>query len=311
LQDNTTLDVRFSFIGQCLEEEDKNRISSRTLAMLLHGKNMMKYAETQFSIAKSASDRKARNTNGLTAIEVAAEGKEWDLVNWHLDKGFECDGVGKIVVEGDVYVGQIKRGKRHGHGKTTKSNGDVYVGKWRDDTPSDISLFSTILNKNIQQLSLNAQPDPRPPSTNSNHRESLQEKFFAYVEQGDVGQASQLFTDNKTYHKTYLENARNANGLTAIKVAVKKYQWDMLEWLLDNGFECWGVGKIEGREYGGHVYVGQVINGKRHGHGRRTWSDGSVYEGEWKNGRYHGHGKWTYPDGRVEEGRYNRGYFKG
>merc|ERR1712151_541636 len=68
---------------------------------------------------------------------------------------------------------------------------------------------------NIQQLSLNVQPDP--PSTNSNHRESLQEKFFAYVEQGDVDQASQLFTDNKTYLD---KNARNANGLTAIEVAM-------------------------------------------------------------------------------------------
>merc|ERR1712151_960711 len=107
---------------------------------------------------------------------------------------------------------------------------------------------------NIQLMSLNVQPDP--PSTNSNHRESLQEKFFAYVEQGDVDQASQLYRKHKkpflfaNQNKTYLDkNSSNANGLTAIEVAVKKYHWDMLEWLLDNGFKCEGVGKIVGKEF--------------------------------------------------------------
>ena len=80
--------------------------------------------------------------------------------------------------KGYVYVGQVKK---HGCGKVTMSNGDVYVGKWRDDTPSDITLLSTTLtlNNNIQQLSWNVQSEPRPPSTNSNHRESLEEKFYA------------------------------------------------------------------------------------------------------------------------------------
>ena len=90
---------------------------------------------------------------------------------------------------------------------------------------------------------------------------------------------------------------------------MKKYQWDMLEWLLDNFFERWGVGKIEGREYGGYVYVGEVRNGKMYGHGRCTYSSGSVYEGEWKNGDWHGHGKYTYPGGSVAEGRYELNVF--
>merc|ERR1712151_1074115 len=185
-------------------------------------------------------------------------------------------------------------GKRHGHGKSYRSNGEVYIGEWRDDAPLNIYLSSEALNENVQQMSLNPQPGPR---------QSLQEKFFAYVDQGDVGQASQLFTNNKT---NLDKNASNANGLTAIEVAVKKYQWDMLEWLLDNGFECEGVGKIK-ESWG--VYVGKVRNGKTHGHGKCTNSDGDVYEGEWKN--RHGHGKMTYANGSVLEGRWERGAFKG
>merc|ERR1712151_1102571 len=168
---------------------------------------------------------------------------------------------------------------------------------------------------NNQQLSLNVQPDP--PSTNSNHEETLQEKFFAYVEQGDVRQASKFYRKHKkpflfaNQNKTYLDkNARNANGLTAIEVAVMRYDGDMLEWLLDRGFKCEGVEKIVGKEYGGYVYIGKVMNGKRHGHGRMTSSNGVIYEGEWKDGWMHGHGKATYPSGHVEEGRWDRGVFK-
>merc|ERR1712151_394289 len=191
-------------------------------------------------------------------------------------------------------------GKRHGHGKSYRSNGEVYIGEWRDDAPLNIYLSSEALNENVQQMSLNPQPGPR---------QSLQEKFFAYVEQGDVGQASQLFTNNKTYLD---KNASNANGLTAIEVAVKKYQWDMFEWLLDNGFKCEGVEKIVGKKYDyGYVYVGEVMNGCPHGHGRCTYSYGAVYEGEWKDGYCHGHGKLTYTNGDVYEGEYKDSYRHG
>ena len=110
-----------------------------------------------------------RNANYLTAIEVAAKEKNWDTVKFLLERGFKCEGVEKLV---DVYIGEVKNGKRHGHGKSYRSNGEVYVGEWRDDTPSNIYLSSEALNEDIQQLSLNLQPRPR---------QSLQENFFAYV----------------------------------------------------------------------------------------------------------------------------------
>ena len=41
---------------------------------------------------------------------------------------------------------------------------------------------------------------------------------------------------------------------------------------------------------GGH-YEGQVLNGKRHGNGRMSFSNSPVvYEGEWAGGVRHGHG---------------------
>lgn len=112
--------------------------------------------------------------------------------------------------------------------------------------------------------------------------------------------------------KTYLDkDARNENGLTAVEVAIKGYQWDMVEWLLENDFKFEGVGKIVGKEYGGYVYVGEIKNGKEHGYGRVAWSDGDIYVGEFKNGCRHGNGRLTYTDGGVYDGRWELGVFKG
>ena len=45
------------------------------------------------------------------------------------------------------------------------------------------------------------------------------------------------------------------------------------------------------------VYVGDLKDGKRHGQGTVTWSDGSKYEGEFKNGEPIGTGSITFPNG--------------
>ncbi len=42
---------------------------------------------------------------------------------------------------------------------------------------------------------------------------------------------------------------------------------------------------------GGDVYEGEILNGKRHGHGTYTWADGGTYEGDWKDGKRCGRGK--------------------
>ena len=42
---------------------------------------------------------------------------------------------------------------------------------------------------------------------------------------------------------------------------------------------------------GGDVYEGEILNGKRHGHGTYTWAYGDTYEGDWKDGKRCGRGK--------------------
>ena len=62
---------------------------------------------------------------------------------------------------------------------------------------------------------------------------------------------------------------------------------------------------------GGDVYEGEILNGKRHGHGTYTWSDGSFYDGEWKDGNENGHGIRKYINVGVYDGEWKDGYENG
>jgi len=52
------------------------------------------------------------------------------------------------------------------------------------------------------------------------------------------------------------------------------------------------------------VYVGEKKDGKRHGQGTLTFSDGSSYEGEYRDDKKYGQGTETYSDGSSYEGEY-------
>ena len=43
-------------------------------------------------------------------------------------------------------------------------------------------------------------------------------------------------------------------------------------------------------QYRGGTYIGEVVDGRPHGHGTDTWADGSTYVDEMKDGSRHGQG---------------------
>jgi len=57
----------------------------------------------------------------------------------------------------------------------------------------------------------------------------------------------------------------------------------------------------------GDVYVGEIVSGKPHGQGTRTFPDGRKYVGEWKYGKLHGQGEFTWSNGDKYEGEWKKG----
>jgi len=65
----------------------------------------------------------------------------------------------------------------------------------------------------------------------------------------------------------------------------------------------WNTGDME--------YLGEYKDGKKHGKGRYTWSDGGIYVGNWKDGKEHGQGTYTSPVGRKYVGEWKEGKYDG
>ena len=67
------------------------------------------------------------------------------------------------------------------------------------------------------------------------------------------------------------------------------------------------IGKIPGLDGAGHAhYEGQTRNGRMHGLGKLTLTDGTTYEGEFFLGEIAGNGKVKYPDDSVYDGPIRR-----
>ena len=59
------------------------------------------------------------------------------------------------------------------------------------------------------------------------------------------------------------------------------------------------------------VYVGEEKDGKRHGQGTVTYSNGKKYDGEFKKGQKSGHGTQIWSDGRKYTGEWEDGKITG
>lgn len=58
-------------------------------------------------------------------------------------------------------------------------------------------------------------------------------------------------------------------------------------------------------------YLGNIVNGKRHGDGTYTWTNGDEYTGEWKEDKRHGRGTFVWTNGNRYEGEWKDGKMNG
>lgn len=61
----------------------------------------------------------------------------------------------------------------------------------------------------------------------------------------------------------------------------------------------------------GDMFDGNMVNGKRVGAGKYTWSNGTVFEGSYMDGKKNGKGKWSFPDKSLYEGDFVEDHMEG
>lgn len=59
------------------------------------------------------------------------------------------------------------------------------------------------------------------------------------------------------------------------------------------------------------MYIGEFVDGLRHGHGQQTFSNGDTYAGEWRFGHMHGKGVYDWVDDSKYVGTFVKGHMEG
>ncbi|PNI14719.1 RSPH10B isoform 5 [Pan troglodytes] len=83
---------------------------------------------------------------------------------------------------------------------------------------------------------------------------------------------------------------------------------------IQNGFgtHTWFLKRIRSSQYPlRNEYIGEFVNGYRHGRGKFYYASGATYDGEWVSNKKHGMGRLTFKNGRVYEGAFSNDHIAG
>ncbi|XP_042096645.1 radial spoke head 10 homolog B isoform X5 [Ovis aries] len=133
------------------------------------------------------------------------------------------------------------------------------------------------------------------------------------------------------YEGDWIYNIRKGWGIRCYKSGnIYEGQWEnnmrhgegRMRWLTTNeeytgqwrhgvqnglGTHTWFLKRIPYSQYPlRNEYVGEFVNGYRHGHGKFYYASGAVYEGEWVSNKKHGMGRLTFKNGRVYDGLFSK-----
>ncbi|XP_051789613.1 radial spoke head 10 homolog B isoform X4 [Erpetoichthys calabaricus] len=187
-----------------------------------------------------------------------------------------------IWLDGSIYDGEVKDGMRHGLGTYTGGIKPVsYVGHW---------VCGKRHGKGTMYYN--------------------REKTFWY--QGDwvnnikEGWGTRRYQSGSIYEGQWQNNVRHGEGTMKWLATHDQYsgQWD-------NGIQhgqgthMWFLVRTPDSLYPmRNAYVGEFVQGLRHGYGKFYYANGTLYDGEWHYNKKHGQGKFVFKNGRLFEGEF-------
>ncbi|XP_037671000.1 radial spoke head 10 homolog B isoform X4 [Choloepus didactylus] len=118
------------------------------------------------------------------------------------------------------------------------------------------------------------------------------------------GWGIRCYKSGNIYEGQWENNMRHGEGRMRWLTTNEEYtgHWEKG---IQNGFgtHTWFLKRIPKSQYPlRNEYVGEFVNGNRHGRGKFYYASGAMYEGEWVSNKKHGMGRLTFKNGRVYEG---------
>jgi serine/threonine protein kinase len=170
-------------------------------------------------------------------------------------------GRGKMTLtNGDVYVGDFRNDAFHGHGHYKWADGDEYSGEYSHDKQHGTGTLKDATGV-------------------------FSGKWF---EDERDGAGKQVYSNGEVYDGEWLHNMKHGRGKHT-QVSGASYEG---EWIRDMHH---GTGISRNAE--GDTYEGEFLNHQPHGKGTYKWADGHTYVGYFRNGVKHGEGCERRADG--------------
>ncbi|XP_025235197.1 radial spoke head 10 homolog B-like [Theropithecus gelada] len=134
-----------------------------------------------------------------------------------------------------------------------------------------------------------------------------------WVQNIKKGWGIRCYKSGNIYEGQWEDNMRHGEGRMRWLTANEEYtgRWERG---LQNGFgtHTWFLKRIPSSQYPlRNEYIGEFVNGHRHGRGKFYYASGAVYDGEWVSNKKHGTGRLTFKNGRVYEGTFSNDHIAG
>ncbi|XP_071736872.1 phosphatidylinositol 4-phosphate 5-kinase 7-like [Rutidosis leptorrhynchoides] len=181
----------------------------------------------------------------------------------------------EIILDGDVYFGNVKGMIPHGRGKYTWSDGTVYEGDWEAGKMTGMGQITWSSGASYEGEFSGGYLDGF--GTLSNPDGSTYAGSWRLNNQHGLGRKQ--YSNSDIYDGSWKEGMHEGSG---------KYVW------------C-----------NGNMYIGNWKAGSMCGRGVMKWVNGDLFDGYWLNGYRHGSGVYRFADGGYYFGMWCKGLKEG
>jgi hypothetical protein len=207
--------------------------------------------------------------------------------------GDTLSGNGRVRwANGDVYTGDLIKGRRHGQGELIWASGQRYSGSWVDDTPQGKGQMTFANGNRYEGEVANGLPQGAGRMLYASG-----DRFEGRFNRGSPdGQGIYHWANGQVYEGPWLNEQPHGKG------RLRFANGNVFEGELVRGAPE-GAGVMQFAS--GDRYEGAMAQGLPHGSGSYRWTNGDTYTGQWQQGRKHGKGRMTWANGDHWEGVYD------
>eukprot|EP00111_Clytia_hemisphaerica_P004026 TCONS_00011537-protein len=239
-----------------------------------------------------------------------------------IDENGFYHGQGFAIMKGGLtYKGVFEHGKMHGEGTLTWPNGTIFTGdfvcneikgkgvyKWTDGSCYEGETLKGLRHgQGIFKCADGAKSykgqwvEGKRNGKGILYYDAMGTSYYdgQWKDNQKEGNGTRRYRNGNTYQGQWKNNIREGMGTMRWYDLGQEYTG---VWL--NGLQCghgentWYLKRVKSTQYPlRNYYVGDFLNGERHGYGVFHYASGAKYEGEWMSNLKHGHGKFTFKNG--------------